>query len=136
MIVGEFDSNGRALVRAQVILPRLRRVGDVWFQVDTGADFTCLHRETRPLIGPAMDRLNRDTTVIGRGIGGRSRYFVERAFLVFRDEQRGNEVRQLNLWIAEPEQANDSTASLLGLNMLRHWRMNFDPRNGALQFFP
>lgn len=136
MIVGEFDANGRPLVRAQVIIPRLHRVGDVWFQVDTGADFTCLHRETRPILGPAMNRLSRDRTVIGRGIGGSSPYFVERAFLVFRDDQRGNEVRQLNLWIADPERGNDSNASLLGLNLLRLWRMNFDPRNRTLQFFP
>ena len=44
-------------------------------------------------------------------------------------------VHTIDLWIADPMPVTAALNSLLGLDILRQWRMNFDPRNDLLQFF-
>ena len=135
MIVGEFDQRGRAFVWCRVFIPRLNRAGSMWFQVDTGADVSCLHSSGSAYLGVPFDLLNYDRTDLIEGVGGQTRYIPEQAQLIFEDDEWGYVVRTIDLWIAEPNAGNQSINSLLGLDVLRHWRMNFDPPNGLLQFF-
>jgi hypothetical protein len=118
-----------------VFVPRLAKGNEVEFRIDTGADHTCLHPyDSRVLMIP-FDLLDQERAVTGYGVGGGNRFFVESAQLVFDDAELGYEVRTIDLWIAEPNDGNRSLPSLLGLDVLRHWRMNFTPRNNLLQFF-
>ena len=135
MIVGEFDRVGRAFVWCRVFIPRLNRARSIRFQVDTGADHTCLHPNESDALMIPFDLLDPERAIIGYGVGGENRFFVESAQLVFDDDELGFEVRTINLWIAEPDSRNRGLNSLLGLDVLNHWRMNFDPRNNLLQFF-
>ena len=124
------------MVYCRMFIPRLNIAGDVRFQVDTGADITCLHlAEDNPLEIP-IARLDRGSGRVVNGVGGISRYFPESVQLIFEDDESGYVVRSIDLWIAEPDPRNRSLNSLLGLDVLNLWRMNFDPRNELLQFFP
>ena len=136
MITGVFDPWYGPAVRGKVFVPRLARGGEVWFRVDTGADFTCLHPNDSGALRIPFDLLDADRSFIGYGVGGGNTFFIESAQLVFDDDDWGFEVRTIGLRIAAPNPANASLPSLLGLDILNHWRMNFDPRNGLLQFFP
>ena len=131
MIVGAFDTRGRSYVRCLVSIPRLGVVGDVTFRVDTGADITCLHPGDGRTLGIPFERL--ENPVGGRGVGGISQYFLEEASLVF-DNDGEQEVRPAPLLIAKPDGANEGLPSLLGLNVINHWYMEYDPVNGRLEF--
>ena len=135
MITGFFDHRGRAFVRCHLTIPRLSITGVVEFRVDTGADGTALHPGASTLLGIPFDRLEIRTARVANGLGGQIVYFQEPAQLLFDDDVRGLERRDVNLLIAEPILRNAALPSLLGLNVLNNWRMNFDPRNELLQFF-
>ena len=135
MIVGEFHPEYGPIVRGKVFIARLNRGGEVRFRIDTGADNTCLHPEASDDLRIPFDLLDPERVITGYGVGGENRFFLESAQLVFDDDELGYEVRTINLWIAEPSSANASLPSLLGMNVLHHWRMNFDPPNDLLQFF-
>lgn len=135
MIDGRLDELGRALVRCRIFLPRLSRAGSIWFQVDTGADVSCLHPSGNDFLEVPFDLLNHDRAGLVGGVGGQTRYFPEQAQLIFEDDDWGYVVHTIDLWIAEPNSRNRALNSLLGLDILSQWRMNFDPRNDLLQFF-
>ena len=136
MIDGFFDHRGRAFVRCRLDIPRLNITGVVEFRVDTGADRTSLHPGASAFLGIPFDRLEMQNARAASGLGGRIIYFQEPAQLLFDDDTRGLETRDVDLLIAEPILRNASLPSLLGLDVLNLWRMNFDPRNDLLQFFP
>jgi hypothetical protein len=131
VIVGAFDTRGRSYVRCLVSIPRLGVVGDVTFRIDTGADSTYLHPDDGIDMGIPFERL--ENPVRSRGIGGTSQYFLEEADLIF-DNDGEPEARQVDLRIAKPDGANEGLPSLLGLNVINHWYMEYDPVNGRLEF--
>ena len=88
------------------------------------------------MLGIPFDRLEMRNALVASGLGGQIVYFREPAQLLFDDDARGLERCDVDLLIAEPTLRNASLPSLLGLDILNHWRMNFDPRNDLLQFFP
>ena len=135
MIEGRFDEFGRALVWCRIFLPRLSKAGSIWFQIDTGADISCLHPSGNDFPEFPFDLLDYNSTDLVQGVGGQTRYFQEQAQLIVEDDESGYVVRTINLWIAEPNSRNRSLNSLLGLDVLNRWRMNFAPRNDLLQFF-
>ena len=135
MIVGTFDSNGRPLIECGVLLPRLNRMGIVAFQVDTGADHTCLHPGDAAALDIQFGQLNRNQTLSVMGVGGASLYYQEVAVLVFRDTGGGVVSCSINLLIAEPNDGNDSLNSLLGLDVINRWRMDYAPLERRLHFF-
>ena len=136
MITGFFDHRGRAFVRCRLDIPRLNISGVVEFRMDTGADGTSLHPGASAQLGIPFDRLEVRNALVASGLGGQIIYFQEPAQLLFDDDARGLERCDVDLLIAEPTLRNASLPSLLGLNILNRWRMNFDPRNDLLQFFP
>ncbi len=122
MIEGWFDRNGHPYVSAILVLPRLdfRRLR-LEFLVDTGAAQTVLH--PRDCAGMPYDRL----TAAGQsgGIGGLATYYREPAYIAFRDDARTHVYLQ-TVGIAEPDDHNDSIPSLLGQDILQHWRVLHD----------
>ena len=99
--------------------------------VDTGADVKSLH---------PMDCENLDYGLLGvtseiTGIGGTSEYFRELALLTFRDVEESNfQVYHLFTDIAKPTEHNESISSLLGQDILWHWRIVHDRSSGELTF--
>lgn len=131
MIVGQFDSFGRPYVVCRLIIPRLQVSSRIFFLLHTGADSTGLHpRDARAARIPFAQLGNRRDS---RGIGGRSSYFREPAILSFSD---GAMVRiyEVGLLIAEPNDTNEGLPSLLGRNVINHWRMVYDPSEDRLEF--
>ena len=135
MITGFFDHRGRAFVGCQLVIPRLNVTGVVELRVDTGADGTSLHPGASTYLGLPFDRLEMQNPRVASGLGGQIVYFQEPAQLLFDDDVGGLERCDVNLLIAEPILRNAALPSLLGLDVLNRWRMNFDPRNALLQFF-
>lgn len=131
MIVGRFDSRGRSYVEGVIYIPRLAVGGRVVFRLDTGADVTCLHPgDARALHIPFGSLQNR---VESRGVGGRSIYYLESSLLSF-DSGGQREICPVNLLIAEPAGRNDGLPSLLGLDVINRWYMEYDPANNRLEF--
>ena len=131
MIVGHFDSHGRPYAVCRLMIPRLRVSQCVAFLVTTGREGTCLHPLDARKIGIPFSHLgNRN---LSRGVGGRSAYFREPAFLSFRD---GDLVRiyEVGLLIADPNESDENLPSLLGWNVINHWYMEYDPSQGRPEF--
>ena len=59
------------------------------------------------------------------GVGGLATYYSEPAYIAFRDETRTHIYLQ-NVGIAEPGDHNDSIPSLLGQDIMQHWRVLHD----------
>ena len=121
-----------------VYLPRLNIGGAIAIQVDTGAEVTCLHPAASTDIGISFDLLDPHSIKHGSGVGGESRYYIERAILIFVSDNDDSEFVEVEtyLWIAVPTENNRSLESLLGTNVINAWRMNYDPPNDILEFFP
>ena len=129
MIAGNFDTYGRPLLECRVIIPRLQVNGRTPFLLDTGADSTCLHQIDAERLRIPFDQLSNRS--YSRGVGGRSTYFRESAFLSFGDGSLSR-VYAVHLLIAEPNENNVGLPSLLGRNIINHWYMQYDPANAML----
>ena len=129
MILGRFDSRGRPVVECRVRIPQLQVNARILCLLDTGADATYIHQDDAALLGIPFGQLAN--SVDSRGVGGRSTYFRETAFLSFID---GPLVRayEVSLRIAEPNRSSVGLPSLLGRNIINHWYMQYDPTNGRL----
>ena len=122
MIEGWFDVAGRPYVAAQVYFPRLERAPrNLEFLVDTGADVTSLHPVD--CVGMPYEEL-RDLSETG-GVGGVAGYYSEDAFVVF-DDGEATHIYSMHVDIAVPTRDNASLPSLLGQDILRHWRVIHD----------
>ena len=133
MIIGILEAVARPYVRCRLALPRFGIVARTMFLVDTGADATYLHPRDGLDIGIPFDLL--EGSVTSRGIGGRATYFPEPAILLFSDhavQQRYG--YRINVNIARPGDVGDRLPSLLGRNVIRRWRMDYDPTDGRLEF--
>ena len=129
MIVGRFDDTGRPQVECRVIIRRLGVDERMAFLLDTGADNTYLHLEDAEALGVPFEQLVRRTDA--RGVGGRSSYFRELAFLVF-DDNAQRRIYTVELRIAGPDESNLTLPSLLGRNVINHWYVQYDPTNFRL----
>lgn len=133
MIVGKFDGLGRPLVECRIVIQRLRIDSSVSFLLDTGAVSTCLHPKDATNIGMPFSRLGNSVSY--SGVGGRSAYFREQAFLYFEDQRIGRYyVYDMPLQIAEPRPNVRNLPSLLGRDVINQWYMQYDPANAHLQF--
>ena len=97
--------------------------------MDTGADATYIHQDDAERLSIPFQLLA--DRVASRGVGGRSAYFQETAFLSFVDNPlvRAYEVP---LRIAEPDGTSTGLPSLLGRNVINHWYVQYDPTNDRL----
>ena len=129
MILGRFDSRGRPFVECRVRIPRLQVNARILCLLDTGADAAYIHQDGAESLRIPFEQLGN--RVASRGVGGRSAYFRETAFLSFVD---GSLVRayEVPLRIAEPNRSSVGLPSLLGRNVINHWYMQYDPTNGRL----
>jgi hypothetical protein len=68
------------------------------------------------------------------GIGGTSRLFFEPSVLLTFSDDRSLFVYRLGIQVAGPGQVRQDVPSLLGRDVLRHWRSRFDPGRDRLSF--
>jgi len=131
VITGHFGTDGKPYVKSQQVIPSLSVRGDVEFLLDTGSDRTSLH----PLDSLALrvPYAQLGNPMYFAGIGGSQAYFTADAALLFRDEIQ-DRLYFLRVAIARPSQHNLQLPSLLGQDILRHWRTIHDPTERALEF--
>lgn len=133
MIIGELGRFGRPYVRCRLSMPRLGVSGRIIFLADTGADSTYLHPGDGVELGVPFGLLQGRSTT--RGIGGTASYSPEPAVLVFTDEAAGQDYGyRININAAKPDAVSDRIPSLLGRDVIRRWRMDYDPTEGRLEF--
>jgi len=126
MLHGRFgDTTGRPYIEAHLSIPSLKVDGSVSFLIDTGSDCTVLMPLDAARLKIDYSRLTK--RVESTGIGGLSNDFVVPAALLFSDP--GAKVYGYNvaLRIAEPKPELKTTPSLLGRDVINHWRIVYDP---------
>ena len=141
MIVGEFDDWGQPILRARLLIPRLRISGPVNFLIDTGASKTCLHPYAGRRIQIPFDELLDPQDAVG--IGGTGSYYSEAAAVLLYDGELSHRF-DVSLLIAKPEPPTRSNPnpvvnglpSLLGRDVLNRLRIDYDYPAGCLHFFP
>ena len=123
------------------ILGLRHEIAPVNFLIDTGAARTCIHPLDANLImriprSRLMDARQWSSSVRGGGVGGAGRYFVEPATLTFTNDDGSPEVVETEIWIAEMTLANQRLPSLLGWDILRHFRLITDGKTVTLDRLP
>ena len=133
MIRGEFTRDGSPTVEAIVSIPGTNAYGSVKFLVDTGSTRTVIHPKEARALEIDFGRLKNET--YSSGVGGRAKAFMEKAELIFREDD-GQTLKKhlLTIAIAEPSEQNLSFPSLLGRDILNRMTMVYDPRNNTLNF--
>ena len=131
MIVGAFDNLGRPYVEGIVYIPRLAAGGKVDFRLDTGADDTCLHPRDGGELRIPFGRLRNPVGSLG--VGGSSLYYMEQALISF-DNGGQREIYPVDLLIARPGGRNGELPSLLGVDVINRWYMEYDPAGRRLEF--
>ena len=127
------DTSGRPYLEGRLIFPRLRIQGDISFLVDTGADASLLTPLDGRRLGIDYSTLNGDAEAWG--IGGLSHNFLEEAILVFSEPGVALYLYTMDLDIAVPSpEIPDDLPSLLGRDILDHWRMTYSPLKKNLTF--
>ena len=136
MIIGNFGQSGTPWVTGSITFPALFKDGSpisdfVVFVLNTGAEATCIHDQDAGRLEIPFDQLkNLDAST--RGVGGKSEYYLEPAYLTFIDD---NIVRVYNieLRIAKPAEDEEDAweehrattdaglPSLLGRDVLNNW---------------
>ncbi len=134
MLRGRFgNTTGRPYIEGRLVIPRLNTSGDISFLVDTGADQTLLAPADGLRIGLDYADLHGDGKQI-IGIGGVTENFVEDAVVVFADGIKVIYGYTIQLGIAPPSPDIMDIPSLLGRDIIDHWRMIYNPTRRNLSF--
>ena len=121
------------MVHVQVGLVRTRLIGDIPFVVDTGAERSLLGYDHADEIGVDYDLCRRPDASIG-GIGGDLDVYDEEARLTFRTSDGSTLTYETTLQLAS--RAGIGIPSLLGLDVLRGFRMVFDWNRSEVALIP
>lgn len=136
MIEGYFGARtGRAYLDARIVIPRLAIVEDIIMAIDTGADRTALMPVDCRAFGIDTVALSDPAEMIG--VGGATLSYTEDAWVAFEngDNYAAYAVRLSIVRVG----SNDPLLpipSLVGRNILRHWRIEYDQGANLLQCHP
>ena len=133
MLYGSFGiHSGAPNLDAYLVLPELGVSGQVNFLVDTGAVITCLHPNDLLALGADLEAVKGLPTLTVSGVGGSPTVYRTPGYVAFGDD---NSVYayEIQVSILDPEGA-PPLASMLGRDILKHWRITIDQGNGVLEF--
>ena len=98
------------------------------FLVDTGSQSTLLHPDALGLLRITPNEgLFRQAASTSRGLGGRHSHFIDACDLFLRNDDGEYDRLTLPIRFARPTLANATLPSLLGSDVLHHYRMTFEP---------
>ncbi len=133
MLYGSFGThNGEPNLDAYLVLPQLGASGQVNFLVDTGAAITCLHPNDLLALGADLEAVRALPTLSVSGVGGSPNVYQTPGYVAFGDGN-GVYVYEIQVSVLDPQDA-PPLASMLGRDILQHWRMTYDQTNGILEF--
>lgn len=137
MIAGKVTEEGY-FVAANVRIDFSSRTAAIDFLVDTGAAVTAIHPKDATLLSVPESVLRNAETESIKGIGGSSIYRLLQGTLLFSDAASPEPIQYaVTLHIAEPTDDNAEIPSLLGRDILNHWRTwQIDPDSDAIGFVP
>ena len=134
MLRGSFGAHsGEPNIEGYLIVPALNVSGHVEFLVDTGADGTLVQPSDLLALGAdeaMLRRLQYKKPV--NGIGGSLGVHIAKSSLLFLASSTLN-VYSVEVGIPHIDQV-PPLPSLLGRDILQHWRMTYDPYQGRLSF--
>jgi hypothetical protein len=100
--------------------------------VDTGADSTVLMPLDAGKLGLDYTKLTGGVQTIG--VGGLTQMFREPGAVMFLEGTRKLHLYFVDINIASPTPDITDVPSLLGRDVLDHWRMHYNPSTGTLTF--
>jgi hypothetical protein len=130
------------MVRVLLYIPGLtRRWAAVDFLLDTGASTSCVHpRDATARLG--IDAITLRTPSAwarqhqSQGVGGSATDFIVTAHYALRRDDGGWDTYQDDLAIARSTLANQTLPSLLGWDILQHYRIVADWHAGSVRLEP
>lgn len=140
IIPGYINWDDAAYIDVLVHLHRRKLRGKISFMIDTGVDRSLLSERDAMRLGLAFKGMRTSNERL-LGIGGMAKvYYVSQASLQFFSEH-GNFTRRLKrLYVMRsldlPPELRNVIPSLMGRDMLRHFLVHLDIRNGDLEFEP
>lgn len=132
MIAGWFDEHGRPLIKATLSLPGLDIQEEVTFLVDTGAFASCLAPRDSRRLGidyGALTGIPSETV----GIGGTAPGISIPANAMFSEDNGARRFYQFLIDVLPETPERREMPSLLGQDILAHWRLTHSPSEGLLQ---
>lgn len=134
MLNGTVDTNnGMLFVDGELYLPVFALTLPTTFQVDTGADMTCLNPHRLIDAGVSRNDIMDLPQKPGVGVSGRTRLYVTQAIVTFFVDQ-GQPARYPTLLHIMPLKAPPRIGALLGTDIMQYWQMDCDWPAGTLRF--
>ena len=132
MIAGRFDEYGRPLIKAILSLPGSDTQTEVTFLVDTGAFASCLSPSDSRDLGLDYGALPgiRSETV---GIGGTTETISIPVNAMFSEDNGTRRFYRFLIDVLPEASERREMPSLLGQDILAHWRLTHSPSEGLLQ---
>ncbi len=126
MIVGHVGrTSGRPYVEGSLFLPSQSITGNVSFLVDTGADITTLMPADGLTLGIDYGKLTAKSPT--SGFGGSIDTFRELGVLAFHEQDRRKlRFYAVTLVLPGPNTLTGAMPSVLGRDILGHWRLTYD----------
>jgi hypothetical protein len=112
------------------VIPRLSLRADASFCIDTGADRTILLPSDAARMGVDRSLLRNMSSTLG--IGGATNMFDEPATIVFSEGLDRVYVYDVTLKIAPLTRGLRDVPSILGRDVINHWRIDYHPTRGRL----
>lgn len=115
-----------------LLIPRWRKLSRIDFLVDTGSDVTTLSPGDGTRMGVDYGSLNYRATFLGAASSHKAA--VERAVIVFASEDGTLPAYRVRLSITQYSLEGEQLPSLVGTDILRRWRIFWDPSQDRLDF--
>jgi hypothetical protein len=134
MIKGRFgNTSGRPYIDGYLEIPHLSVRGNISFVLDTGSDCTVLMPLDANRLRLDYARLVGSPQDESQGFNGRSVDFVVPASLIIREETAFAHGYEIDLRVPEPKDGTDDIPSILGRDILDHWRFTIDRKSSVIE---
>lgn len=127
MIKGRFgNTSGRPYIDGYLEIPHLSVRGNISFVLDTGSDCTVLMPLDARRLKLNYTQLEGSEQDESQGFGGKSIDFIVPAILMIREVGSTVHGYEVDLRVAEPKDGTEDIPSILGRDVLDHWRYTID----------